>query len=262
MIQNSSLDNQLIVIKTSKNKYLAVIDLNKEFVTNEGKFSFKNISSLPFKITSSTGIEFKLYKPTYKEFVLLMKRGPQIIYPKDSAQILIEANVHSGSNVLEIGTGSGALTLLLFTIISSLGTLTTLDVSKNNQRRALKTISRYLTTIKNENNTNLTFLNCDLENFNFDEFNNLVDTIITDVPEPWLFFENNKIINTTNWVSYLPSISQISKIKETLIKNEFEDIEVKEVILRDWIIEDKIMRPSNKLVSHTGFIISGKFIKF
>jgi len=54
----------------------------------------------------------------------------------------------------------------------------------------------------------------------------------------------------------------ISKIKETLIKNEFEDIEVKEVILRDWIIEDKIMRPSNKLVSHTGFIISGKFIKF
>jgi len=262
LIQSSKLDNQLIVIKTSKNKYLAVVDFNKEFVTNEGKFTFKNISSIPSKITSSTGIEFKLYKPTYKEFVLLMKRGPQIIYPKDSAQILIEANLHSGSNVLEIGTGSGALTLLLFTIISSLGTLTTLDISKNNQRRAQKTISRYLTSIKHEKNTNLNYLNCELESFNFDEISNLVDTIITDVPEPWLFFENNKIVNTTNWVSYLPSISQISKIKETLIKNEFEDIEVKEVILRDWIIEDKIMRPSNKLVSHTGFIISGKFIKF
>ena len=96
MIQSSKLDNQLIVIKTSKNKYLAVVDFNKEFVTNEGKFTFKNISSIPSKITSSTGIEFKLYKPTYKEFVLLMKRGPQIIYPKDSAQILIEANLHSG----------------------------------------------------------------------------------------------------------------------------------------------------------------------
>ncbi len=86
--------------------------------------------------------------------------------------------------------------------------------------------------------------------------------IITDVPEPWIFFEKNKIINSTHWVSYLPSISQISKIKEMLIKNEFEDIEVKEVIVRDWIIEDKIMRPSNKLISHTGFIISGKFIKY
>jgi len=83
LIQSSNLDNQLIVIKTLKNKYLAVVDLNKEFVTNEGKLSFKNISSIPSKITSSTGIEFRLYKHTYKETVILMKRGPQIIYPKD-----------------------------------------------------------------------------------------------------------------------------------------------------------------------------------
>ena len=62
--------------------------------------------------------------------------------------------------------------------------------------------------------------------------------LVTDVPEPWLFFENNKIIkDLLIGCLILPSISQISKIKETLIKNEFEDIEVKEVILRDWIID-------------------------
>jgi tRNA (adenine57-N1/adenine58-N1)-methyltransferase len=262
LVQNSKLDNELIVIKSDKNKYLAVVDFNKEFVTNEGKFSFKNIKSIPSKLVSSTGIEFKLYKPSYKEFVLLMKRGPQIIYPKDSAQILIEANIHSSSNILEIGTGSGALTLLLYTMISSLGSLTSLDVSKTNQRRAQKTLSRYLTTIQHEKNNNVNYLNTDLENFNFKELNIPIDTVITDVPEPWIFFEKNKIINSTHWVSYLPSISQISKIKEMLIKNEFEDIEVKEVIVRDWIVEDKILRPSNKLISHTGFIISGKFIKY
>ncbi|GIS45204.1 MAG: hypothetical protein Ct9H90mP17_0470 [Actinomycetota bacterium] len=42
-----------------------------------------------------------------------MKRGPQIIYPKDISQIVIEANISSSSKVLEIGTGSGALTLYL-----------------------------------------------------------------------------------------------------------------------------------------------------
>ena len=262
MSSNLNLDNELVVIKSEKNKYLAVIDYTKEFVTNEGKIFLKNINSIPSKILSSTGVEFKIYKPSYKEFVLLMKRGPQIIYPKDSAQILIEANIHSSSNVLEIGTGSGALTLLLYTLISKSGSLTTLDISKTNQRRAQKTIKRYFSKNEINNENILKFINVELENFNFKELNYKIDTIITDVPEPWIFFKNNKIENSITWVSYLPSISQIAKIKETLIENYFENIEIKEVIVRDWVVDNKIMRPSNRLVSHTGFIISANFIKY
>ena len=84
-----NIDNQLIVIKTPKNnKFLAVIDIDKEFTTNEGKFKFSQIKNIPSIVETSTGINFKIYKPSYKEFVLLMKRGPQIIYPKDVAQIV------------------------------------------------------------------------------------------------------------------------------------------------------------------------------
>ena len=105
-----NLDNELIIVKTDNNKYLAVIDISKEFITNEGKFHFKDIETIPSIIPSSTGQKFKIYRPTFKEFILLMKRGPQIIYPKDISQIVIEANISSFSKVLEIGTGSGALT--------------------------------------------------------------------------------------------------------------------------------------------------------
>ena len=106
-----NLDNELIIVKTDNNKYLAVIDITKEFITNEGKFNFKDIKSIPSIVKSSTDQTFKIYRPTFKEFILLMKRGPQIIYPKDISQIVIEANISSSSKVLEIGTGSGALTL-------------------------------------------------------------------------------------------------------------------------------------------------------
>ena len=102
-----NLDNELIIVKTDNNKYLAVIDISKEFITNEGKFHFKDIETIPSIVTSSTGQKFKIYRPTFKEFILLMKRGPQIIYPKDISQIVIEANISSSSKVLEIGTGSG-----------------------------------------------------------------------------------------------------------------------------------------------------------
>jgi len=257
-----SLDNQLVVVKTSKSKYLAVIDVKKEFITNEGKFSFSVIKNIPSKIYSSTGVEFKIYHPTYKEFVLLMKRGPQIIYPKDIGQIILEADIHKDSNVLEIGTGSGALTLYLLNILGTGGSLISLDVSRKNQRRAKKTIDRYMSTNDFKNNYNLDFITTSLVDFNYKEYSEEVDTVVTDVPEPWEFFENNIVTKDLKWVSYLPSISQITKFNDVLINNKFENIEVKEVILRDWVVDKKIVRPSNKLVSHTGFIISGRYIKY
>ncbi len=257
-----SQDNKLVVVKTAKSKYLAVIDIEKEFITNEGKFSFSNIKKIPSSIQSSTGVEFKIYHPTYKEFVLLMKRGPQIIYPKDIGQIILEADINKNSNVLEIGTGSGALTLFLLNIIGPDGLLISLDVSKKNQRRTQKTIDRYMSTNNFDNKYNLDFITTSLIDFKFEEHAEVIDTVVTDVPEPWEFFENNSVKEDLKWVSYLPSITQITKINEVLIKNKFENIEVKEVILRDWVVDKKIVRPSNKLFSHTGFIISGRYIKY
>ena len=257
-----SLDNELIIVKTDNNKYLAVVDITKEFITNEGKFHFKDITSIPSILKSSTGQEFKIYRPTFKEFILNMKRGPQIIYPKDISQIVIESNISSSSKVLEIGTGSGALTLYLVSILNEKGSLTTVDISKTNQRRAKKTIERYLSTKEINEEYNLKFINQDLNDFNFSEISNEIDTVITDVPEPWIFFDNNKINTDIVWVSYLPSITQVIKTKECLESNNFENIEVKEVILRDWYLNKKIARPDNKLISHTGFLLSARFIKF
>ena len=256
-----NIDNQLVVIKTSKNKYLSVIENDKEFITNEGKFKFSDLKRIPSIVTTSTGIDLQIYSPTYKEFILLMKRGPQIIYPKDVGQIIVESNLHNSSRVLEIGSGSGALTLYLYSLLKNTGELYSLDSSKKNQRRANKTISRYLSTYSKDK-VDVNFIHEHLENFKFNNLEDKIDIIITDVPEPWDFFINNKIHTNINWVSYLPSMTQIIRINETLKENNFQDIEVKEVILRDWIVDKKVVRPTNKLVSHTGFILSAKYIKF
>jgi len=178
-----NIDNQLIVIKTSKNKYLSVVESGKEFITNEGKFKFSDLKKIPSIITTTTGIDFQIYTPTYKEFVLLMKRGPQIIYPKDVGQIIVESNLHNSSKILEIGSGSGALTLYLYSLLQNSGKLYSLDSSKINQRRANKTISRYLSTYSKDT-VDVNFINEKLDNFNFKNLEDKIDAIITDVPEP------------------------------------------------------------------------------
>ena len=210
-----NIDNQLIVIKTSKNKYLSVVESGKEFITNEGKFKFSDLKKIPSIVTTTTGIEFQIYTPTYKEFVLLMKRGPQIIYPKDVGQIIVESNIHNSSRVLEIGSGSGALTLYLYSLLQNSGKLYSLDSSKINQRRANKTISRYLSTYSKDT-VDVNFINEKLDKFIIKNLEDKIDSIITDVPEPWDFFITNKIDTNLNWVSYLPSISQIIRINEKL----------------------------------------------
>ena len=111
-------------------------------------------------------------------------------------------------------------------------------------------------------NYNLKFINQELNEFNFFDHVHEIDTVITDVPEPWEFFDKNKIDSDLFWVSYLPSITQVIKMKECLELNKFENIEVKEVILRDWYLNKKIARPNNKLISHTGFLLSARYIKF
>ena len=255
-----NLDNSLVVIQSKNKKYLTVLTSGEDFVTNDGKISYDDINTLPSRVKSSTGDEFNIYTPTYKEFVLLMRRGPQIIYPKDVGSIIVDGNIRNDSKVLEIGTGSGALTLFLILILGNEGKLYSLDSDNKNQYRASKTINRFLSTFNKEYEINLELINSELRNFIFESLDESIDTIVTDVPEPWEFFHNNSVKKDLTWISYLPSISQVEKLTLCLKENNFQNIEIKENLERYWIIKDNILRPKNEMVGHTGFLVSGRFI--
>jgi len=253
-------ENKLVVIESPSKKYLSVITTGQEFVTNEGKIEFNKITSLPIRLESSIGITFLIYVPSYKEFILLMKRGPQIIYPKDVGSIVVSANLNSHSKVLEIGTGSGALTLFISSLLGPNSEFYSVDVNKKNQYRAKKTISRYISNYSEEMTKKVNFINEDISTFSLESISVSFDSIITDVPEPWHFFSNNKIKHNLFWVSYLPSISQVSKLTNILEENNFQHIEIKEVLEREWTVRGNISRPKHSMVGHTGFIVSGRYI--
>jgi len=255
-----SLDNTVVVLKNNNHKHLAVLKDDQEFVSQNGVIKFNDIRDLPSIVTSSKNHEYHVYIPSFDEFILLMKRGPQIIYPKDIGSILIAGNINKDSNILEIGTGSGALTLYLNLILDKKSQLFTLDENEKNQRRAQKTIERYLTSSKINNVVNVNYINTKLSSFSFNDLADKVDTIITDIPEPWEFFLKNQIEKDLNWVSYLPSISQVEKIVTNLRENNFLNIKITETLNREWIIDRKIVRPKNEMVGHTGFVVSARFL--
>ena len=255
-----SLDNTVVVLKNNKHKHLAVLKDDQEFVSQNGVIKFNDIRELPSTVTSSNNHEYYVYIPSFDEFILLMKRGPQIIYPKDIGAILIAGNISKNSNILEIGTGSGALTLYLNLILDKKSRLFTLDENEKNQRRAQKTIERFVASSKINNLVDVNYINSKLSAFAFNDLADKVDTIITDIPEPWEFFLKNQIKQNLNWVSYLPSISQVEKIVTKLRENNFVNIKITETLNREWIVDKKIVRPKNEMVGHTGFVVGARYL--
>lgn len=255
-----SLDNTVVVLKNNKHKHLAVLKDDQEFVSQNGVIKFNDIRELPSTVTSSKNHEYYVYIPSFDEFILLMKRGPQIIYPKDIGAILIAGNISKNSNILEIGTGSGALTLYLNLILDKKSRLFTLDENEKNQRRAQKTIERFVASSKINNLVDVNYINGKLSAFAFNDLADKVDTIITDIPEPWEFFLKNQIKQNLNWVSYLPSISQVEKIVTKLRENNFVNIKITETLNREWIVDKKIVRPKNEMVGHTGFVVGARYL--
>ena len=59
-------ENSLVVIKSNSQKYLAVLKEGGEFVTDNGKIEYNQITNLPSIIKSSTGDDFKIYSPSRK----------------------------------------------------------------------------------------------------------------------------------------------------------------------------------------------------
>ena len=64
-------------------------------------------------VEDNHGTRYQALRPLYADYMLSMPRGAAIIYPKDSAQILMWGDIFPGARVLEAGVGSGGLTTAL-----------------------------------------------------------------------------------------------------------------------------------------------------
>src|SRR5690606_6818596 len=78
-------------------------------------------------VTNSSGHDYLALRPLLKDFALSMPRGAAIVYPKDSAQIVMQADIFPGAVVVEAGVGSGALSLALLRAIGADGRLVSFE---------------------------------------------------------------------------------------------------------------------------------------
>ena len=189
-----------------------------------------------------------LLKPTVEDLMMKASRESGIIYPKDAALLMMKAGISSGSKVLEIGTGSGSLTLALADRVRPHGHVSTYDRRTDLPKNAVKNVTRaglaQWVSFQQRNSA---------EPIPEKDF----DAAILDIPTPW---EEVDVVKEAlkpggKIVSLNPTFNQIERMAEALRKAGFILVHSLELLERPILAREGKTRPVQRMVSHTEFLV-------
>jgi tRNA (adenine57-N1/adenine58-N1)-methyltransferase len=187
------------------------------------------------------------------DFTRLMPRIATVIYPKDLGAILTQADIFPGASVLEAGIGSGALTIALARAVGERGSVVSYDVRLDMIERAQKNVGAFL-----PDHSHLTVKLGDVyQGFEEEE----LDRIVLDLPEPWQVVPHASRALSPGGIlmSFLPTVPQVQDVVRVLREQgTFDMIETIEVLVRPWSVIGRSVRPSHRMVGHTGFITTAR----
>ncbi|MDR2401459.1 MAG: tRNA (adenine-N1)-methyltransferase [Deferribacteraceae bacterium] len=245
----------VILRDRKKREYMLTLKENGRFSSQHGFIEHADIAAAPAgSVLKSTGGEyFTVFPVTYRDYVMNIKRQAQIIYPKDTAAILMWGDIGRDMRVLESGIGQGALSIAILRALSCKGLLTSYEIRRDFADMSKKIISDFLGYTPENHTVEIR----DIYNGIDGEY----DRILLDLPEPWqtVKYMESSLVSGGIVVSYIPTVLQVKTMVDTLKESGFfANIETFELILRPWKIDGLSVRPEMWIYNHSAFIISAR----
>ncbi|NIM96079.1 MAG: methyltransferase domain-containing protein [Anaerolineales bacterium] len=240
----------LVMLITGDKKFIFRLEKDNELQTHKGVFYHNDLIGSPWgsMVPSHLGTEFLLFEPTLRDVLLHIERKSQIVFPKDIGYILLRLSIGPGKTVLEAGTGSGALTTALAWAVGPSGTVLSYDRRKDMQELAKQNLKQ----VGLEDRVD--FRIRDLSE-GFDETD--VDALFLDLPYPqkYLVHVRNALSNGGTFGAILPTTNQVADLLRGLHSHQFGSIDVCEILLRFYKIVPERIRPLDRMVAHTGYLV-------
>ncbi len=242
----------VILIDPKGEEHLITLAPGKPFGTHKGNILHDDIIGKPdgSRVWTARGTEYRIFRPTFNQYILNLKRHAQIIYPKDIGPILLWADIFPGAKVIEAGIGWGALSVKLLEAIGGSGRLISYEVREDFAASGAATVRRFLGECPNHE-VKLRDIYMGMEESD-------VDRIILDLPEPWHAVPHaaTALVPGGILLAYLPSTLQIKQMADKVREaGGYTDPEVFEVIHRPWHVKGQSVRPVQWMFSHSAFIL-------
>jgi tRNA (adenine57-N1/adenine58-N1)-methyltransferase len=233
--------------------YSITITPGKEWHTHKGWIIHDDLIGLPegSVVSTSAGLKFTAFIPLLTDYVLSMPRGATIVYPKDSAMIVGFADIFPGARVLEAGVGSGALTLSLLRAVGDKGHVHSVERREDFAENAKLNIENYFGGAPAN-------WSLDIGSVQEKTFEEDFDRVILDMLAPWECIElSAKVLRPGGvFMAYVATTTQLSATAEALKDDgHFTEPESFESMVRGWHHEGLAVRPQQRMIGHTGFLI-------
>jgi tRNA (adenine57-N1/adenine58-N1)-methyltransferase len=241
-----------LALLMGRDRKTSVIQLEPgaEFHTHRGTIAHDDLIGLPWGTQARThlGAPLLLLRPSTDDLVRNLKRTTQIVYPKDAGYILMKMRIAPGCRVIEAGTGSGGLTLVLAQAVGPNGCVISYDIRTAVQRLARQNLERLGLAEA------VTFKERDIAE-GFDERG--FDALFLDLPNPWDYLDQAYAALTGGGFlgSILPTANQVINLVTALESADFGLIEVEELLLRPYRAASARLRPEDRLTPHTGYLV-------
>ena len=245
----------LFFYQATKN-WLTKIEKSKKLHTHIGIIDFDQVLGLEYGSSIVTPKQKRVYlmEPTIYDFVMKSDRKTQIVYPKDLGYIAIRTGLKSGSNVLEIGTGSASLTTFFASLVGPSGHVFTYDVNEEFMEIARKNLK------KSDMEKNVSMYKRDImkEGLELSE----MDVAIIDLGDPWnVLHIVHKCLKSSGSVAIIcPTMNQLEKTSKHMNEIGFIDIESTEILIRNIEAREGKTRPSMRMIGHTTYLLFGRKI--
>ena len=242
--------DQVLLLGSDRKPFFLRAAEGGELQTHHGVVPHLSIIGLPWgaEVRSHMGYGFLILQPSLHDVLLYLRRQSQIIFPKDIGYILLRLSVGPGRTIVEAGTGSGGLTTALAWSVGRQGRVVSYDRREDMQNLARQNLERIGLEAQ------VTLKLRDIAD-GFDETD--VDALFLDLPDPHLVLPQARaaLRNGAPLGAIVPTANQVSDLIEALERNAFGFIEVCEIMLRFYKIIPARLRPVDRMVAHTGYLI-------
>lgn len=198
------------------------------------------------------GTSYRAVRPSLSDLLASLRRGAQIITPKDASQLLYLAGVGPGATVAEAGAGSGALTIVLAFSVGPSGRVLSYDRRSDFLEAARANVRRAGLDAR------VSFRRRDVVADGFDATD--LESVVLDLPEPWAVLAAAKTALAPGGyvATYTPTYNQLERTVRTLRDLGFDEVRAVEVLERGLHVGEGGTRPDFEMLGHTGFLASGR----
>lgn len=237
-------------------KFTVVLEAGKQFHTHRGGILHDDLIGADegTVVAATSGTEYLALRPLLTDYVVSMPRGAQVIYPKDSAQIVAEGDIFPGARVLEAGAGSGALTLSLLRAVGETGSVLSYEVRQDHAEHAVRNVETFLGSLPE----NWELRVADLADHDPAE---QVDRVVLDMVAPWDCLDTVKGALRPGGVLvvYVATVTQLSRVVEALREQQcWTEPRAWESMVREWSAVGLAVRPEHRMQGHTAFLITAR----